>query len=149
MKRISLLLMLFFTHAAAAETINLTCFDDIQGKKVAHNYTIVSGSNSSNGKVFIDDKEVNASSDKWIDKITSVNITQSIISYEEHYYSLPETIGNKTWGAGTVDRKVTIFRVSGLKRTEQNIQGGMMGEAMGNGTTYETSQCEPRRANRF
>lgn len=149
MKKALVCALIYFSGSVFAETINITCFDENSGKRVAHNWTIVSGASGSKGKVFGDDKDLDSVTSSSTQSVNNVVISPSIISYGVHFYSAPEVIGNRSYGAGTVDIQVSISRVDGLKNQSTNTQGGMMGEAEGIGTKYTQEHCEPRRTNKF
>ena len=57
----------------------------------------------------------------------------------------PEDIMGVTYPAGTVSTHITLDPVTGkLKKTEK-IQGGILGETMGNGTFVSEEICFPSK----
>jgi hypothetical protein len=139
----------FIASTAAAETINLTCYSDSGGKKFAFNITIVAPTARAKGKVFVDDRDLDSVDPGSRQEVTKVRITPSSIYYEVHFKTSPEYVNGKQYGQGTVDIFKTISRTSGLFSQRTITYGGLLGEAVGEGSKYSEGQCEPRRANKF
>lgn len=84
MKKI-ILIFLITIGSVNAQTISLTCMGKEGDNAASGNYTIIAPSANSKGKIFIQDKDLNSSSQYGVSTVTEIVVTNSEIKWSAKY----------------------------------------------------------------
>ena len=161
MKKIFFILCLLLSGFVHSETIELSCkFDPIYikgvSKPVIREMNLTINYNSKNNyQVYVNDKNLNSQTELGIQKVTSVEITNSDIKIKYNYFSFKKSYPNGVViEEGESDTSYDISRTTG-RITEYEIgRGGMkelvsLGSDNNTGTSFKSGICEKRRQNKF
>lgn len=96
-------------------------------------------------KVFLDGRDLDQSDEFGKQVVKSVTLARPniVIAIEANF--APEKIMDVSYSAGTVQTQITLDPVTGKFKKVEKIQGGILGETMGNGTFVSEEQCLPSK----
>ncbi len=105
--------------------------------------TLASGNQKA--KIYLDDRDLDQSDAYGKQVVKSVTLARPNILMVIEASFEPENVMGVSYSAGTVLTQITLDPVTGkLKKTEK-IQGGILGETMGNGTYVSEEICSPSK----
>ena len=127
--------------AWGVDVIELNC------KRAEKDYTeeyemkIVLASGTQKAKLFLDGRDLDQSDTygKQVVKIVTLARPNILILIEASFE--PEILMGVSYSAGAVSTNITLDPVTGKMKKVEKIQGGILGETMGNGTYNSEETC--------
>jgi len=105
--------------------------------------TLASGSQKA--KVYLDDRDLDQSDAYGKQVVKSVTLARPNILIAIEASFEPENLQGVSYPAGTVSTQITLDPVSGKLKKVEKIQGGILGETMGNGIYDSEESCLPSK----
>ncbi|WP_251367510.1 hypothetical protein [Polynucleobacter sp. AP-Titi-500A-B4] len=105
--------------------------------------TLASGAQKA--KVFLDDRDLDQSDAYGKQVVKSVTLARPNILIQIDASFEPENVMGVIYPAGTVSTNMTLDPVTGKLKKVEKIQGGILGETMGNGTYVSEETCLPSK----
>ncbi len=125
----------------AADVAEFNC------KRAEKDYTeeyemkIALASGSQKAKVFLDGRDLDQSDVYGKQVVKSVTLARPHILILIEASFEPETLMGVSYSAGTVSTNITLDPVTGKLKKVEKVQGGILGETMGNGTYLSEETC--------
>jgi hypothetical protein len=105
--------------------------------------TLASGDQKA--KVYLDDRDLDQSDVSGKQVVKSVTLVRpNIVILIEASFD-PENVEGVSYSAGTVSTQITLDPVTGKLKKIEKVQGGILGETMGNGTYATEELCLPSK----
>lgn len=105
--------------------------------------TLASGTQKA--KVFLDDRDLDQSDAYGKQVVKSITLVRPNIFIQIDASFEPENVMGIIYPAGTVSTHITLDPVTGKLKKVEKIQGGILGETMGNGTYVSEETCLPSK----
>jgi len=96
-------------------------------------------------KVYLDDRDLDQSDAYGKQVVKSVTLARPNILIAIEASFEPENLMGVMYPAGTVSTQITLDPVTGKLKKVEKIQGGILGETMGNGTYVSEESCLPSK----
>jgi len=138
---------LTFSSLAAwgIDVLEFNCKRSENGYTEEYAMKIMLASGTQKAKVFLDDRDLDRSDANGKQTVKSITLARPniLISIEASFE--PENIMGTAYTAGTVSTNMTLDPVTGKLKKVEKIQGGILGETMGNGTYVSEESCLPSK----
>ena len=96
-------------------------------------------------KVYLDGRDLDQSDAYGKQEVKSVVLARPNIFISIEASFEPENVMGTSYPAGTVSTQITLDPVTGKLKKVEKIQGGILGETMGNGTYVSEEICLPSK----
>ena len=106
---------------------------------------ITLASKTQKAKIFLDGRDLDQSDAYGKQAVKSVTLARPNILIVIEASFEPETLMGVSYPAGTVSTNITLDPVTGKLKKVEIIQGGILGETMGNGTYLSEETCLPSK----
>jgi hypothetical protein len=116
-------------------------------KRTENNYVeeyemqITLASKTQKAKMFLDGRDLDQSDSYGKQEVKSITLARPNIFIVIDASFAPEEIMGTAYPAGTVSTQITLDPVTGKLKKVEKIQGGILGETMGNGTRVSEETC--------
>jgi hypothetical protein len=116
-------------------------------KRAENNYVeeyemqITLASKTQKAKMFLDGRDLDQSDSYGKQEVKSITLARPNIFIVIDASFAPEEIMGTAYPAGTVSTHITLDPVTGKLKKVEKIQGGILGETMGNGTRVSEETC--------
>jgi hypothetical protein len=116
-------------------------------KRTENNYVeeyemqITLASKTQKAKMFLDGRDLDQSDSYGKQEVKSITLARPNIFIVIDASFAPEEIMGTAYPAGTVSTQITLDPVTGKLKKVEKIQGGILGETMGNGTRVSEEIC--------
>jgi hypothetical protein len=116
-------------------------------KRTENNYVeeyemqITLASKTQKAKMFLDGRDLDQSDSYGKQEVKSITLARPNIFIVIDASFAPEEIMGTAYPAGTVSTQITLDPVTGKLKKVEKIQGGILGESMGNGTRVSEETC--------
>ena len=98
-------------------------------------------SKAEKAKVYLDNRDLDQSDTYGNQEVKSITLARPNIFIVIDASFAPEEIMGVAYSAGTVSTHITLDPVTGKLKKVEKIQGGILGETMGNGTFVTEEIC--------
>ena len=102
---------------------------------------ITLASKTQKAKMFLDGRDLDQSDSYGKQEVKSITLARPNIFIVIDASFAPEEIMGTAYPAGTVSTQITLDPVTGKLKKVEKIQGGILGESMGNGTRVSEETC--------
>ncbi len=142
---VCLTLICISTSSLAVDVMEFACKRSEKGYTEEYDMKITLASGNQKAKVYLDERDLDQSDEYGKQVVKSVTLARPNIVIAIEASFAPENLMGVSYSAGTVSTHIALDPVTGkLKKTEK-IQGGILGETMGNGTFVSEEICLPSK----
>jgi hypothetical protein len=139
---LTLLLLLYFSVTTAiAQSIFFDCKRSEKDYVEEYEMQLTLASKTQKAKMFLDGRDLDQSDTYGKQEVKSVTLARPNIFIVIDASFAPEEIMGVAYSAGTVSTQITLDPVTGKLKKVEKIQGGILGETMGNGTFVTEETC--------
>lgn len=131
--------------AWAVDVMEFNCKRSEKGYTEEYEMKITLASGSQKAKVYLDDRDLDQSDVYGKQVVKSVTLARPNIVILIDASFEPENVMGVSYPAGTVSTQIMLDPVSGKLKKVEKIQGGILGEAIGNGTHLSEEVCLPSK----
>ena len=132
----------FLSLAAwGVDVIELNCKRAEKDYVEEYEMKITLASGTQKAKVFLDGRDLDQSDSYGKQEVKSVTLARPNILILIEASFEPETLMGVSYSAGTVSTSITLDPVTGKLKKVEKVQGGILGETMGNGTYISEETC--------
>ena len=146
---LKLLLCLLMALASAAsfavDVLEFHCKRTERGYTEEYEMRITLAAGEQKAKIFLDDRDLDRSDVYGTQTVKSVTLARpNILMLIEASFE-PEELMGVAYPAGTVSTQITLDPVTGKLKKVEKIQGGILGQTLGNGTKVSEELCLPSK----
>jgi len=138
---ISLLLGLVPILAWPIDVLEFNCKRTENGYIEEYDMKITLAAGTQKAKVYLDNRDLDQSDDYGKQVVKGVTLARPNIMIAIEASFEPENLMGVVYPAGTVSTQITLDPVTGKLKKVEKIQGGILGETMGNGTYISEESC--------
>jgi hypothetical protein len=131
--------------AWGVDVIELNCKRAEKDYIEEYEMKITLASGSQKAKLFLDGRDLDQSDTYGKQVVKSVTLARPNILILIEASFEPEILMGVSYAAGTVSTNITLDPVTGKLKKVEIIQGGILGETMGNGTYLSEETCLPSK----
>jgi hypothetical protein len=131
--------------AWGVDVIELNCKRAEKDYIEEYEMKITLASGPQKAKLFLDGRDLDQSDAYGKQAVKSVTLARPHILIVIEASFEPETLMGVSYSAGTVSTNITLDPVTGKLKKVEKIQGGILGETMGNGTYITEETCLPSK----
>ena len=131
--------------AWAIDVLEFNCKRTEKGYTEEYDMKITLASGAQKAKVYLDDRDLDQSDAFGKQVVKSVTLARPNILIAVEASFEPENLMGVSYSAGTVSTQITLDPVTGKLKKVEKIQGGILGETMGNGTYVSEESCLPSK----
>ncbi|MBU3633069.1 hypothetical protein C2756_04355 [Polynucleobacter sp. UB-Siik-W21] len=121
------------------------CKRSEKGYTEEYEMKITLASGAQKARVFLDDRDLDQSDAYGKQVVKSVTLARPNIFILIEANFEPENLMGVAYSAGTVSTHMTLDPVTGKLKKVEKIQGGILGETMGDGTYITEETCLPSK----
>jgi hypothetical protein len=129
------------TPSLAADSLVFTCERSEKNYTETYQLKVMAALKGQKAKVFVDDRDLDRSSELGRQTIKNVLITESTVLISMEAQFPPENFDGVQYGAGSVITAITINRPTGQLRKSETTKGGILSITLGEGTKTYLEQC--------
>jgi hypothetical protein len=138
--------LIFSSSAAwAVDVMEFHCKRSERGYTEEYEMKLTLASGAQKAKVFLDDRDLDQSDAYGKQVVKSITLVRPNIFIQIDASFEPENVMGIIYPAGTVSTHITLDPVTGKLKKVEKIQGGILGETMGNGTYVSEETCLPSK----
>jgi hypothetical protein len=134
-------LTLLSATAWGVDVLEFNCKRSENGYTEEYEMKITLASGTQKAKLFLDGRDLDQSDTYGKQEVKSVTLARPNIFIVIEASFAPEEIMGVAYSAGTVSTHITLDPVTGKLKKVEKIQGGILGETMGNGTFVTEEIC--------
>ena len=142
---ISLYLGFIPIYAWPIDVLEFACKRSEKGYTEEYDMKITLAAGTQKAKVYLDDRDLDQSDAYGKQVVKSVTLARPNILIAIEASFEPENLMGVMYPAGTVSTQITLDPVTGKLKKVEKIQGGILGETMGNGTYVSEESCLPSK----
>ena len=131
--------------AWGVDVIEFNCKRSENGYTEEYEMKITLASGPQKAKVFLDGRDLDQSDVYGKQEVKSVTLARPHIYILIEASFEPEILMGVSYSAGTVSTDITLDPVTGKLKKVEKVQGGILGETMGNGTYLTEETCLPSK----
>jgi hypothetical protein len=131
--------------AWGVDVLEFHCKRSERGYTEEYEMKITLASGTQKAKVFLDGRDLDQSDVYGKQVVKSVTLARPNIFVLVEASFEPENVMGVSYPAGTVSTNITLDPVTGKLKKVEKIQGGILGETMGNGTYLSEEICLPSK----
>ena len=151
LKRIFKFLLCLFIFSAcpltwAADMLVFECKRSEKGYTEEYEMRIQLASGEQKAKIFLDDRDLDRADVYGTQTVKAVTVAQPNIFILIEASFEPEELMGVFYPAGTVSTKMSLNTTTGKLKKVENIQGGILGQTLGNGTFVTEELCLASKA---
>ena len=140
-----LLMALASTASFAVDVLEFHCKRTEKGYTEEYEMRITLAAGEQKAKIFLDDRDLDRSDVYGTQTVKSVTLARpNILMLIEASFE-PEELMGVAYPAGTVSTQITLDPVTGKLKKVEKIQGGILGQTLGNGTKVSEELCLPSK----
>jgi hypothetical protein len=129
----------------AVDVLEFNCKRTEKGYTEEYDMKITLAAGTQKAKVYLDDRDLDQSDAYGKQVVKSVTLARPNILIAIEASFEPENLMGVMYPAGTVSTQITLDPVTGKLKKVEKIQGGILGETMGNGTYVSDESCLPSK----
>ena len=130
----------------AADTLVFDCQRSEKGYTEEYEMRIQLASSEHKAKIFLDDRDLDRADGYGTQTVKAVTVAQPNIFILIEASFEPEELMGVFYPAGTVSTKMSLNTTTGKLKKVENIQGGILGQTLGNGTFVTEELCLASKA---
>jgi hypothetical protein len=134
-------LTLLSVTAWGVDVLEFNCKRSENGYTEEYEMKITLASKTQKAKIFLDGRDLDQSDAYGKQAVKSVTLARPNILIVIEASFEPETLMGVSYSAGTASTNITLDPVTGKLKKVEKIQGGILGETMGNGTYVTEETC--------
>jgi hypothetical protein len=134
-------LALLSVTAWGVDVLEFNCKRSENGYTEEYEMKITLASKTQKAKIFLDGRDLDQSDAYGKQAVKSVTLARPNILIVIEASFEPETLMGVSYSAGTASTNITLDPVTGKLKKVEKIQGGILGETMGNGTYVTEETC--------
>jgi len=131
--------------AWGVDVLEFHCKRSEKGYTEEYEMKITLASGAQKARVFLDDRDLDQSDAYGKQVVKSVTLARPNIFILIEANFEPENLMGVAYSAGTVSTHMTLDPVTGKLKKVEKIQGGILGETMGDGTYITEETCLPSK----
>ena len=138
---------LIFSSALAwgVDVMEFNCKRAERGYTEEYEMKIMLASSTQKAKIFLDGRDLDQSDMLGTQVVKSITLARPNILILIEAQFEPEELMGVSYSAGYVTTNITLDPVTGKFKKIEKIQGGILGETMGNGTYTSEESCLPSK----
>ncbi|ANJ00758.1 hypothetical protein A8O14_06455 [Polynucleobacter wuianus] len=129
----------------AVDILEFNCKRTEKGYTEEYDMKITLAAGTQKAKVYLDDRDLDQSDAYGKQVVKSVTLARPNILIAVEASFEPENLMGVSYSAGTVSTQITLDPVTGKLKKVEKIQGGILGETIGNGTYVSEENCLPSK----
>ncbi len=129
----------------AVDVLEFHCKRSEKGYTEDYEMKITLASGNQKAKLYLDGRDLDQSDAFGKQTVKSIILARPNIFISIDASFEPENVMGTSYSAGTVSTQITLDPVTGKLKKVEKIQGGILGETMGNGTYVSEEICLPSK----